>query len=85
MKLEVGKDSHIELMRNVYGKDHRIILYHLSSLERRKMEMFMKKMGKVILRVKKIINSGNSDAMDKARIYQESENLMKQYCFHPLQ
>ena len=85
MKLEVGKDSHIELMRNVYGKDHRIILYHSSSLEKRKTEMFMNRMGKVILRVKKIINSGNSDAMDKARIYQESENLMKQYCFHPLQ
>ena len=41
MKLEVGKDSHIELMRNVYGKNHRIILYHSSSLEKRKKESFM--------------------------------------------
>ena len=56
-------------------KDHRIVLYHSSSLERRKREMFIKKMGKVILRVKKIIDSGNSDAMDKARIYLESENM----------
>jgi transposase len=75
MKLDVGKDSHIELMRNVYGKDHRIILYHSSSLEKRKTEMFMKRMGKVILSVKKIIDSGNSDAMDKARIYLKSENM----------
>ena len=75
MKLEVGKDSHIELMRNVYGKDHRIILYHSPSLERRKRESFMKRMGKVILTVKKIIDSGNSDAIDKARIYLKSANM----------
>ena len=35
----------------------------------------MKKMGKVILSAKKIIDSGNSDAMGKARIYLESENM----------
>ncbi|MGP6240450.1 hypothetical protein ACNF40_08630 [Cuniculiplasma sp. SKW4] len=35
MKLEVEKDSHIELTKNVYGRNHRIILYHSSSLERR--------------------------------------------------
>jgi hypothetical protein len=75
MKLEVGKDSHMELMRNVYGKDHRIILYHSSSLEKRKTEMFMKKMGKIILNICKIMHSGDSDAMDKARIYLESENM----------
>ena len=75
MKLEVGKDSHMELMRNVYGKDHRIILYHSSSLEKRKREMFMKRMGKIILKASKIMCSGDSDAMDKARIYLESENM----------
>ena len=75
MKLEVGKDSHIELMRNVYGKDHRIILYHSSSLEKRKTERFMRRMEKVILKARKIMDSGDSDAMDRARIYLESENL----------
>ena len=75
MKLHVNADSYIELTENAYGKNHRIILYHSSSLERRKKESFMKKMGKVILKVKKIIDSGDSDAMDKARIYLESENL----------
>ena len=75
MKLEVEKDSHIELMRNVYGKNHRIILYHSSSLEKRKRDRFMKRMGKIILKAGKIMDSGDSDSMDKARIYLESENL----------
>ena len=47
MKLEVGKDSHMELMRNVYGKVHRIILYHSSSLERRKTESSGKRKSRV--------------------------------------
>ena len=75
MKLEVEHDSHIEIKKNVYGKDHRIILYHSSSLERRKREIFMKRMEKVILKAKKIMDSGDSDSIHKARIYLESENL----------
>ena len=75
MKLHVNPDSYIDLYRNAYGREHRIILYHSSSLERRKREAFMKKMGKVILKVKKIIDSGNYDSLDKARSYLESENL----------
>ena len=75
MKVEVEKDSYIEMKKNVYGKDHRIILYHSSSLEIRKRETFMKRMEKVILKTKKIMDSGDSDSMDKARIYLESENL----------
>jgi len=43
MRLDVGKDSHIELMRNVYGKNHRIILYHSTSLENRQRSKFMKR------------------------------------------
>ena len=35
----------------------------------------MRKMGKAIIKVKKIIDSGNYDSMDKARSYLESENL----------
>jgi len=75
MRLDVGKDSHIELMRNVYGKDHRIILYHSSSLENRQRSKFMKRIEKVTARVRKIMYSGNSDSIERARIYLESENL----------
>ena len=35
----------------------------------------MKKMNKVILKVKKIMDSGNSDSIQRARMYLESENL----------
>ncbi|MCL4311324.1 MAG: transposase [Candidatus Thermoplasmatota archaeon] len=75
MELDVGKDSYIELLRNVYGKDHRIILYHSQSLEKRKKLQFMKRIEKVMSRVKRIIDTGDSDSMEKARIYLESENL----------
>ena len=68
-------DSYIELTRNIYGKEHRIVLYHSSSLERRKKEKFMKKMSKVIFKVKKIMDSDNSDSLERARVYLESENL----------
>ncbi len=75
MKLEVERDSYIELTGNVYGYMHRIVLYHSSSLERRKKEKFMKKMEKAISRVKKIIDSDSYDSMERARMYLESENL----------
>ncbi|KJE48520.1 MULTISPECIES: hypothetical protein [Acidiplasma] len=84
MKVHVNADSYIELSRNAYGKEHRIVLYRSSSLERRKSESFMKKMGKIILKVKKIIDSGNSDSLDKARAYLESENLNEKYCCYHL-
>ena len=35
----------------------------------------MKRMEKVILKTRKIMDSGDSDSMYKARIYFESENL----------
>ena len=38
-------------------------------------ERFVRHMEKVILKARKIMNFGDSDAMDKARIYLESENL----------
>ena len=75
MKLDVGKDSHIEIVRNVYGKDHRIIVYHSSSLEKRKKEKFMRSFERIILRARKIMDSGDSDSMERARMYLESERL----------
>ena len=35
--------------RNVYGREHRIILYHSQSLEKRRREKFMKRMDKVMV------------------------------------
>jgi len=67
--------THIELMRNVYGKDHRIILYHSSSLENRQRSKFLERIEMVTERVRKIIYSGNSDSIERARIYLDSENL----------
>lgn len=75
MKLHVENNSHIELANNVYWREHRIILYHSSSLEKRKREMFMKRMENIIKSVKKIMDTEDSDAMEKARIYLESGNL----------
>jgi len=75
MKLDVEMDSHIELTKNAYGRDHRIVLYHSSSLEKRRREKFMKRMERVILRAKKIMDTGDSDSMEKARIYLETEKL----------
>ncbi len=75
MSLPIQRDSFIETSRNVYGKDHRIIIYHSSKLERRQIIGFMKKFRKVYLKAWRIIESGDSDAMEKARLYLEMENL----------
>ena len=73
--LPIGEDSFIDTQKHVYGKNHRIILYHSSKLQKRRVRSFMKTFGKVYLKVKRTIESGDSDAMDKARIYLESQNL----------
>lgn len=75
MSMHVENDSYIEYIKNVYGKDHRIILYHSSSLEDRMKREFMKHVQKVMLKAKRILDSGSSDSMERARIYLESENL----------
>ncbi len=75
MSLPIHRDSFIETSGNVYGKDHRIIIYHSSKLERRQIIGFMKKFRKVYLKTRRIIESGDSDAMEKARLYLEMENL----------
>ncbi len=75
--LPIGEDSFIETQKHVYGKNHRIILYHSSKLQKRRVSPFMKTFGKVYMKVNRTIESGRSDAMDKARIYLESQNLNK--------
>ncbi len=75
MSLLLEKDSFIETRKSVYGSDHRIIVYHSSKLERRRIITFMKHFRKVYRKVSGIIDTGDSDSMEKARIYLESENL----------
>jgi hypothetical protein len=84
MKTHVNPDSYIELTRNLYGKEHRIVLYHSSSLERGKKEKFMKKMNKVIFKVKKIIDSDNYDSLERAMMYLDQRTSMRHYCCHRL-
>jgi hypothetical protein len=65
----------METRKSVYGRDHRIILYHSSKLERRRIITFMKHFRKVYRKVSGIIDTCDSDSMEKARFYLESENL----------
>ncbi|WP_393971092.1 transposase [Oxyplasma meridianum] len=75
IKLNIEKDSFIETSKNVYGKDHRIIVYHSSVLEKKRVITFMKRFKKVYVKAKRIIETGDSDAMEKARLYLEQEKL----------
>ncbi|EQD67992.1 transposase-like protein, partial [mine drainage metagenome] len=51
------------------------IVYHSSKLEKKHLITFMKRFRKVYLKVRNIMASGDSDAMEKARYYLEAENL----------
>ena len=75
MSLPLKRDSFMETRKSVYGRDHRIILYHSSKLERRRIITFMKHFRKVYRKVRRMIENGDSDSMEKARFYLESENL----------
>ena len=75
MSLPLEKDSFIETRKPVYGRDHRIIVYHSSKLERRRVITFMKHFRRVYRKVRGIIGTGDSDSMEKARFYLEAENL----------
>ncbi len=75
MSLHINRDSFIETSKIVYGKNHRIIVYHNSKLERRQIIKFMKRFRKVYAKVKGIVEKGDSDSMEKARLYLEMENL----------
>ena len=63
LDLPVGEDSFIETEKTVYGRKHRIILYHSSKLQRKRIISFMKKFRNVYIRTRNIIESGDSDSM----------------------
>ncbi len=71
----LDRDSFAETRKTVYGAEHRIIIYHSSGLERKRTIAFMRRFGKIYRRVKNIVESGDSDAMMKAKYYMETENL----------
>jgi transposase len=75
LDLPVGKDSFIETEKIVYGRNHRVILYHSSKLQRKRIISFMKKFRKTYIRTRSIIESGDSDSMERAMSYLESRNL----------
>ncbi|EQD26269.1 transposase IS4 family protein [mine drainage metagenome] len=83
MAIPVENDSFTETRKNVYGRDHRIIVYHSSKLEKKHMMTFMKRFRKVYLKVRKIMESGDSDSMEKAGYYLEAENLNDKIHFLP--
>ena len=72
MGIPANKDSFIETRKTVYGIDHRIIVYHSSKLERRRIMEFMKTFRKAYVKVRSIMESGDSDALVQERTYLES-------------
>jgi len=66
--LPVKDDSFIEYEKNVYGKNHRIIVYHSSRLQKMREISFMKNFNKVYMKTKKIIESGGYDSIERSRI-----------------
>ena len=73
--LPPGIDSSMETEKEVYGKKHRIIVYHSSKLQRKRIISFMKTFMRVYRKAKKIMDSGNSDSPERAKIYLETEKL----------
>ena len=77
MGISVKKDSFIETRKVVYGMDHRIIVYHSSKIGRKRIMAFRKTFRKVYVKVRSIMDSGDSDALVRARIYLESMQLQE--------
>lgn len=75
VRMPVEHDSFHETEKIVYGKNHRIIVYHSTKLQNRRVRTFIKRFTKVYAKVRKIVQSGDSDALTKARFYLESRNL----------
>lgn len=73
--LPLNVDSFTEREEIVYERKHRIIVYHSSKLLRKRIKSFMKVFKRVYRKAKKIVDSGDFDATEKARFYLESENL----------
>ncbi|MEM0135149.1 MAG: hypothetical protein QXU18_07995 [Thermoplasmatales archaeon] len=61
MALPLDKNSVMEAEKNVYRRKHRIVIYHRSGCEKKRIIRFMR--------------AGDSDSLGKARYYLESRNM----------
>ncbi|MFG1450083.1 MAG: transposase [Thermoplasmataceae archaeon] len=75
MAMPLERDSFMESSKSVYGRIHRIVVYHSSKLEKRHIMAFMKRFSRIYRKVRRIMESGDSDSQEKARLYLEGENL----------
>ncbi|MEM4067053.1 MAG: transposase, partial [Candidatus Micrarchaeaceae archaeon] len=75
MEAPIEKDSFFETYRTVYGDYHRIIVYHSSKLERKRIKAFLNEFRIVYGRARSIMEKGDSDSLEKARLYLESNNM----------
>ena len=77
MAIPLGRDSFTETRKRVYGREHRIIVYHSSRLEKRQIISFMKRFKMAYMKVRSIMASGDSDALIRAQYYLESVHLQE--------
>jgi len=75
MNYTLEKDAFFETYRTVYGEYHRIIVYHLSRLEKKRVKLFIKEFRTVYIRGENIVERGNSDSLEKAMLCLKSGNL----------
>ena len=82
MGISVKKDSFIETRKVVYGMDHRIIVYHSSKIGRKRIMAFRKTFRKAYVKVRGTMDSGDSDALVRERIYLKSIQLQEKILLH---
>jgi hypothetical protein len=75
MNYPLERDSFFETHRTVYGEFHRIIIYHSSKLERKRVRTLLRELRTVYTKAKDIVERRDSDSLEKARLYLESRNL----------
>jgi len=75
MNYPLERDLFFETYRTVYGEYHRIIIYHSFRLDGKPVKSFLKEFRTVYTRANDIVERGDSDSLEKARLQLESRNL----------
>ena len=75
MNYPLERDSFFETYRTVYGEYHRIIIYHSFRLDGKRVKSFVKESRTVYTGAKDIVERGDSDSLEKARLQLENRNL----------
>jgi len=76
LDLEIEKDF-IEFKKDIYGMEHRIIVYKSESLFRREYKALMKLIAKTVDKCKEILSSDTYDKREKALNYLETVHLQE--------